>query len=508
MKQALMKASGRIAATQAAVVAALLLVIVFMAVDHFPLWAVFLLAVLTLLALVALWTFRTELLSTRLAVISRDKLLRNSARQARRLHNNDVLTGLPNRTRFRDYLEQQLVTSRKKDNHLAVGILALNNLETIQDIIDDDAGDQLVSQFTDILTEEVPCYLGYVGPGIFAFLLDDISDRKTAFAMMHEIMKTVSKDLVVAELTIRIQVSGGIAICPGDADSATSLIQKAKLAMTNAKKTGAQLLLFNQSMAPDLHKLQLISDLKEALSERKLMWALQPQYDVSTKRVVGAELLIRWQHPDYGWVPPTDFIAWAEQTGLIRQITEAAIEQACLILAHMKAINRSFKLSVNLSSNDLADTDVVKRIIAQTVDYAESLTLEITETALMKDMDAVVRNVELLKTAGIKLSLDDYGTGYSSLEYLQAFCFDEIKIDRMFITDVAHVERNLKLTQASIELGHSLGAIVVAEGVEDQKSAELLIAMGCDVLQGYHIGRPVIVSDLDAYLLHSEQVRF
>ncbi|MEX2335055.1 MAG: diguanylate cyclase, partial [Pseudohongiella sp.] len=302
MKQALMKASGRIAATQAAVVAALLLVIVFMAVDHFPLWAVFLLAVLTLLALVALWTFRTELLSTRLAVISRDKLLRNSARQARRLHNNDVLTGLPNRTRFRDYLEQQLVTSRKKDNHLAVGILALNNLETIQDIIDDDAGDQLVSQFTDILTEEVPCYLGYVGPGIFAFLLDDISDRKTALTMMHEIMKTVSKDLVVAELTIRIQVSGGIAICPGDADSATSLIQKAKLAMTNAKKTGAQLLLFNQSMAPDLHKLQLISDLKEALSERKLMWALQPQYDVSTKRVVGAELLIRWQHPDYGWV--------------------------------------------------------------------------------------------------------------------------------------------------------------------------------------------------------------
>lgn len=424
----------------------------------------------------------------------------------RRLHNNDVLTGLPNRVRFRDYLARLLLASRNHNRQLAVGILVLHNLETIQDILDDDAGDELVSQFTDMLSNDVPFYLGYVGPGVFAFLLEDIYDRKTAFSMMQGVIRTVSRDMVVADLPIRTQVSVGLAICPGDADTATALIQKAKLAMTNARKTGAQLLLFNQSMAPDLHKLQLISDLKSTLSAHELKWALQPQYEVSSHRIVGAELLVRWQHPNYGWIPPTDFIAWAEQTGIVGQITEAAIKQACLILQHMKNAKRDFHLSVNLSSNDLADTATVRNIIAQTRDCAEFLTLEITETALMKDMDAVIANVELLRTAGIKLSLDDYGTGYSSLEYLQVFSFDEIKIDRMFVSELAHIERNLTLTQASIELGHSLGAIVVAEGVEDRESADLLIAMGCDVLQGYHISRPMILDDIDTFWRRSEQI--
>lgn len=507
MKQSMMRGYNWVAAAKAGVVAILILIIVFATIDRFPLWAVLTMATVAILASVSLWIFRSELLSTRLALLSRDKLLRNSARQARRLHNNDVLTGLPNRTRFRDYLAKVLTISRDGDQQLAVGILLLHNLETIQDIIDDDAGDELVRQFTDILSAEIPFYQGYVGPGVFAFLLEDIYDRKTAFAVMQEVMKTVSKDMVVADLPIRIQVFGGIAIYPDDADTATALIQKAKLAMTNVKKTGAQLLLFNQSMAPDLHKLQLISDLKSTLSKHELKWALQPQYDVNSKCVIGAELLARWQHPSYGWVPPAEFIVWAEQVGIVGQITDAAIEQACLTLRHMKIANRNFQLSVNLSSNDLADTVVVESIIVRIGDCASRLTLEITETALMKDMDAVVRNVELLKNAGIKLSLDDYGTGYSSLEYLQAFNFDEIKIDRMFINELTHIDRNLKLTQASIELGHSLGAIVVAEGVEDKASADLLVAMGCDVLQGYHIGRPEMLGDLDAYLHSSEQIR-
>lgn len=495
-----MRGSNRLAAAKAGVIALLLLAIACVTAGRLPLWAVILLLALALLAIVALWVFRSELMSTRLALISRDKLLRNSARRVRRLYNNDVLTGLPNRTRFRNYLDRWLAKSLKNDGHQAVGILVLHNLETIQDIIDDDAGDELVRQFADILSEDVPFYLGYVGPGIFAFLLEDIYDRKTAFAVMQEIIKTVSKDLIVAELHTCIQVSGGLAISPGDADTATALIQKAKLAMTNARKSGAQLLLFNQSMAPDLHKLQLISDLKSTLSAHGLKWALQPQYDVRSKKVIGAELLVRWQHPVYGWVPPTDFVVWAEQTGIVRHITDAAMEQACLILRHMKDRHINIQLSANLSSNDLSDDIVVKNIVDLTAGCADLLTLEITETALMKDMAAVIRNVETLRAAGIKLSLDDYGTGYSSLEYLQAFSFDEIKIDRMFIHELTHIERNLRLTQASIELGHSLGATVVAEGVEDSESADILIEMGCDVLQGYHIGRPVVVSDFDAYL--------
>jgi diguanylate cyclase (GGDEF)-like protein len=507
MKNALKKDSDRLTVALYCAIALIPLTLVFVTVERFTARGMFFMTVLAALALVGLWAFRSELLTTKRALTSSHTALRDSVRRARRLHNNDVLTGLPNRTRFRNHLSQKLSSTQTEERHLAVGILTLHNLETIQDVIDDDAGDELICRFTDILNDEISLYMGYVGPGLFAFLLEDISSRKTAFTLMQEIIKSISKDLTVAGLDIRIQVSGGLAIYPGDADSATGLIQKAKLATTNARKTGAQILLFNNSMAPDLLKMQLISDLKTTLAEQRLTWALQPQFDTASQRMIGSELLVRWHHPEYGWVPPNEFVVWAEQTGIISQITEAAVAQACLILQHMKNHAGSLQLSLNLSANDLADTHMVDHIIAQVGDCATLLTLEITETALMKDMDAVMRNMERLRTAGIKLSLDDYGTGYSSLEYLQAFSFDQIKIDKMFIKDLTLIDRNLKLTQASIELGHSLGAIVVAEGVEDKESADLLIAMGCDVLQGYYIGRPRVVSDFQAYLDDHQKVR-
>ncbi|MDP2127057.1 MAG: EAL domain-containing protein [Pseudohongiella sp.] len=503
MKQALMKVSGRLAAVKASAVAITLFAVAFFVVDDFALWVELLLASLVVLGLIVFWIYRSELNSIRLDLTSKNKSLRDSDRSTRRLFNNDVLTGLPNRTRFRDSLAGKLGQARDQERHLAIGILYLNNLETIQDILDDDAGDELIVQFTDILTSEFSHYQGYFGSGQFAFMLDEVQDRKTAFSQMLRVIKTVSRDIVVADLPIRLQVIGGVAICPGDADSATGLIQKAKLAMTNAKKTGAQLLFYNNSMAPDLQKIQLISDLKTTLSENKLMWALQPQYDVQTKRIAGAELLVRWRHPQYGWIPPADFVVWAEQVAVVGLITDAAVDQACRIIQHMKNHKGEFGLSVNLSSNDLADSAKVDHIISCCANFAGFLTLEITETALMKDMDAVVLNVSKLKLAGIRLSLDDYGTGFSSLEYLQTFIFDEIKIDKMFTSDLAQNDRNQTLTLASIELAHSLGAKAVAEGVEDKESADMLIAMGCDVLQGYYIGKPIVVTDikdhLDAY---------
>lgn len=500
MKQALKRGPSRLLAAKAGVVALLLLAIVSAIAGLVPLWTVISVAVLAVLAFIVIWVFRSELMSTRQRLYSRERLLRKLASRARRRYNHDEITGLPNRTRLRNHLARRLTESRKKSEHLAVGILILHNLDTLRAIIDDDAGDDLLRQFADILNDEMPFYLAYVGPGLFAFLLEDIYDRETAFALMHEIIKNVSRNLTVSELPIRIQVSGGLAISPWDADTATALIQKAKLATINAGNSSAQLLLFNESMAPDLQKLKLISDLKNTLAAHELKWALQPQYDVRSKIVTGAELLVRWLHPTHGWVPPADFVVWAEQTGNVQQITEAAIEQACLILRQIKSRGLNFQLSVNLSSNDLSEDAMVKNIIDLTKGCADLLTLEITETALMQDMDAVIRNVVLLRVAGIKLSLDDYGTGYSSLQYLQTFKVDEIKIDKMFIQELAYNERNRRLVQASIELGHSLGATMVAEGVEDRESADLLIAMGCDVLQGYHIGRPVVVTDLDAYL--------
>jgi EAL domain-containing protein (putative c-di-GMP-specific phosphodiesterase class I)/ABC-type amino acid transport substrate-binding protein len=240
---------------------------------------------------------------------------------------------------------------------------------------------------------------------------------------------------------------------------------------------------------------QLMADLRKALSNGKLSWVFQPQYSVLERRISGAEMLIRWQHPERGWVPPDQFIVLAEKTGLIKAITREVLRQACVVLRDWQAAGHQYKLSVNVSANDLADRKVVERIGKDLHSCGGFLTVEITETAFMQDIKAILANVDTLRRAQVKISLDDYGTGYSSLESLKALHFDEIKIDKTFISDLVQYERNLKLVQASIIMGHELGASIVAEGVEDHATIGLLEAAGCDHLQGYCISRPLALDD-------------
>ncbi len=235
----------------------------------------------------------------------------------------------------------------------------------------------------------------------------------------------------------------------------------------------------------------LLEELRKAIAERRLAWVYQPQYDVRTQRIVGAEMLARWHHPQRGAIAPDTFIQLAERAGIIKDITLQALNQALATLQDWHVADLRYRLSVNVSANDLADRGVVERISQALGTRGEFLTVEITETALMKDTQAILANIELLRAARVQISLDDYGTGYSSLESLKRFAFDEIKIDKTFIDDILQSERNLKLTQASISLGHDLGALVVAEGVEDEDTIALLVKTGCDVLQGYCICRPM-----------------
>ncbi len=235
----------------------------------------------------------------------------------------------------------------------------------------------------------------------------------------------------------------------------------------------------------------LLEELRKAIAERRLAWVYQPQYDVRTQRIVGAEMLARWHHPQRGAIAPDTFIQLAERAGIIKDITLQALNQALVTLQDWQVADLRYRLSVNVSANDLADRGVVERISQALGTRGEFLTVEITETALMKETQAILANIELLRAARVQISLDDYGTGYSSLESLKRFAFDEIKIDKTFIDDILQSERNLKLTQASISLGHDLGALVVAEGVEDEDTIALLVKTGCDVLQGYCICRPM-----------------
>lgn len=458
-------------------------------------WVVTPLVLAALMMFVWLLRSRGRLHALTAKVIHRGRLLRETQEKVTHFSSHDSLTELPNRRKFTEQLRGEIELARKSQHGLAVAVLGLHNLDTIQDAINDDAGEELIRKFSYLLQQAVPLSIGYLGMGQFALLLRQVDGRSDAFQQLLSIIPSISQSLEVAGMIVHVQVSGGLAVYPEHAQEASQLIQQAKLALSSAMKSGSQILLFTESMKPDPQKLQLISDLRVALSQNQLQWALQPQYSVKEKRILSSEMLVRWHHSDYGWVPPDDFVVWAEQMGKVSEITRAGIAQASWILSESADHN----VSLNLSANDLADTEMVERIIDKAGANLHRLTLEITETALMYDVDRVQHNVNILKQAGAKLSLDDYGTGYSSLEYLKAFSFDEIKIDRMFINDITRIDRNLKLTRASIELGHNLGANVVAEGVEDKETADLLIQMGCDILQGYFIGRPQMHASVAEY---------
>ena len=471
------------------------------------LWTVVALLALSGMMVAGFWHYRARFNEAKIGLLSRDNLIRESAKKISSMYTKDVLTGLPNRSRFTRLLARKLSKASSPNIMMAVGIITLHNLDTIQDVLDDDAGDELIKAFAALATNTTGLQPAYFGQGLFGFLFESVRDKNDAFHQMKNLIAMLSKDFNIRGMVVHTQLSSGMAIYPDDARSAADLIKKAKLAISNARQSGAQLLFFTEAMKPNPQKLQMIADLKETIASRELAWALQPQYNVSAGKVNAAEMLVRWQHSEYGWVPPCDFVVWAEQSGFVTDITEAAIMNVSKLLDQFRALDRTHRISVNLSANDLASDAMVDMIIEHTVEHSITLTLEITETALMRDMKSVIRNVERLKQTGIHISLDDYGTGYSSLEYLQAFQFDEIKIDRMFVKEISRIERNRKLTQTSIELGHHLGAIVVAEGVEDKESANMLIDMGCDVLQGYFISRPVIVDELRDYLSTADAIR-
>jgi len=471
------------------------------------LWVVVPLALLAALALIWLAYARGQLQQVRVAAHQHRKQLEKTRKQAEQLSSHDGLTGFPNRKTFTQQVRQALHNKEKEPHGIAVAILCLHNLNTIQDLMDDDAGEALIREFSRVVRAAVTHDTGYLGAGQFAFLLKSVNDRQHALEQIQQIIPDLSRTLSVAGMRVHVQVSGGLAVAPEHAQSETELIQKAKLAMSNAMRSGSQLLLFSDSMQPDPQKLQLMSDLKVALSENHLQWAFQPQYWVKEQRVMGSEMLVRWRHADYGWVSPSDFVVWAEQMGNIQTLTHAAVGHAFKTLESISGRQEPFRLSVNFSANDLANADLVQRIVRNAGKHHHQLTVEITETALMHDTEKVLHHAELLKQAGVELSLDDYGTGYSSLEYLKTFSFDEIKIDRMFINDITRIDRNLKLARASIQLAHNLGAKVVAEGVEDRETAELLIDMGCDILQGYYIGRPQVPEHVSDYLSGTDAFR-
>ncbi|MCS3904103.1 EAL domain-containing protein (putative c-di-GMP-specific phosphodiesterase class I)/ABC-type amino acid transport substrate-binding protein [Methylohalomonas lacus] len=400
----------------------------------------------------------------------------------------EPVTGLLQKAPFMAQVQAQLAGRTSRDGALI--LVAIDDYAYLQHIADDETNRALLQRTAERLQRILPGPIGYLDLNQFAGLVD--SDHETVIRRIGAI-----NDLVVEVYGQRlpVELTMGVALLSGTADDITETLRRARLALHDALQQRVPCQRYAAALEPDVEDLALVNDLKQALTARQLTWYFQAQFSLDEQRVTGAEMLIRWQHPRRGWISPERFIRLAEQHRLINIITRQLIGKAEQVLRHWRELHYDGRLSINVSARDLADDAIIEMLVETFKPFTGLLTIEITETALMQDIETIAANLRRLSAAGIRISLDDYGTGYSSLNYLKLFPINEIKIDRDFIRHLETSDRDNKLTQASIQLAHELNALIVAEGVESQPIMDRLMELGCDVVQGYGIARPLPESE-------------
>jgi diguanylate cyclase (GGDEF)-like protein len=412
----------------------------------------------------------------------------------------DSLTGLPNRARFRDAVNQA-VSQAARDTTVAVIMLDLNRFKHVNDVLGYRIGDLLLVNVAERLTRHLVRdgdLVARLSGDEFGILLRD-GDTRLAMSVAQRIEQAFDAPLALEGHHVDIGAGIGIACWPQHAEDGDALLNRAEVAMYAAKRRSNGPLMYDQSIdVASAQTLTLMTELRQAVDGGELRLYLQPKLSLDTGKVVGAEALVRWQHPQRGLVPPAQFIPFAEQTGFIRVLTMWVFEEAA---RHWQALNDEgieLLLSVNLSARDLMDQDLPQRFEAVLGKHrvsAKAFCLEITESAIMDDPQRAMVTLDRLSAMGFKLSIDDFGTGYSSLAYLKRLPVDELKIDQSFVQNMQTDADDAMIVRSTIDLAHNLGIMVVAEGVESHEVWDMLRELRCDQAQGYHMGRPMPVTE-------------
>jgi len=422
--------------------------------------------------------------------------------------NFDHLTQLPNRTLFIDRLKQFISTSKREKKYFALLFMDLDRFKVVNDTLGHSAGDQLLKMVAKRLQQNLSesDTIARIGGDEFTILLARIKTIHDAALVAERLISILGKVFIIEDSEVFIGSSIGITIYPDDADDDTSLIRNADMAMYHAKENGRNTYRFyTQSMNEKmLIRMQLEKDLHHAIEDNELFLEYQPIIDAKSQEVLGAETLVRWLHPTKGRLAPDQFIAIAEETGIIGQLGEWVLNQALTELANWhKAGHSHLYIAVNVSSaqRQLGLTaDKIQESLNQAGLAAQYLTLEITESLLMEHTEESLSWLLSLKQTGLKLSIDDFGTGFSSLSYLRRFPVDTLKIDKSFIDDVLTQGENTKLVESIISLAHNFDLSVVAEGVEEQSQLEFLEKLECDYIQGYFYSKPLSSQHFLAFL--------
>ncbi len=423
----------------------------------------------------------------------------------------DSLTGLPNRTQFRDAVREAVAqaevlnVSGSSVNSVAVIMLDLDRFKHVNDVLGYRFGDLLLSAVAQRLSQNSvrgDDLVARLGGDEFAVLLRR-GNGELAASVAQRIAQSFSEPLLLEEHKVDMDAGIGMACWPAHASDADTLLSRAEVAMYAAKRRGSGAMMYDPSVdAGSAQTLSLLSELRQAVVQNELRLYLQPKLSLDSGLVVGAEALVRWQHPTRGLVPPVQFIPFAEQTGFIRQMTIWIFEEAARHWQMLHDEGLRLVLSVNLSTRDLLDIELPQKFEALLVKHrvpAEAFCLEITESAIMDDPQRAQATLNLLSARGFKLSIDDFGTGYSSLAYLKSLPVDELKIDKSFVMNMEKDEDDAKIVRSTVDLAHNLGLTVVAEGVENALIWDKLKALACDEAQGYFMSKPIAAHTFAAW---------
>ena len=419
---------------------------------------------------------------------------------------HDALTDLPNRVLFRDRVEQTINSARREQRKSAILLLDLDQFKEINDTMGHFNGDRILKQVAmrlGGLTGESDT-LARMGGDEFALLLPTIASVEGVEAIAKKIRNALLPTFVIEGLSLDVQASIGMALFPDHGEDVDTLLQRADVAMYVAKQSGNDYIVYSPKLDQySPQRLTLMGELRQAIENDNLFLAFQPKVDAQGKKVADAEVLVRWQHKVHGMIPPDEFISLAERTGLIKQITRWVLKHALQQGTIWKKSGIDIGVSVNLSAKNLLDPEFPDTVAGTIASYdfpPSSLTLEITETAIMADPEFALEVVNRLAGMGVKISIDDFGTGYSSLAYLKKLPVTELKIDKSFVMDMLEDDNDAVIVQATIGMAHNLGLKVVAEGVENEKVIARLCELGCDTLQGYHFSKPLRAAEFAAWL--------
>lgn len=428
---------------------------------------------------------------------------RQEALEHQSLH--DSLTSLPNRFMLNERLDYQIFNAQRSNSQVSLLILDLNAFKDINDSLGHQVGDHLlilVSERLKLCIRDVDT-LARLGGDEFAIILSETPREKAAF-VAEKISRSLAQAFNIDGRKVSIGVSIGITAFPEDGTDSQQLLQQADIAMYTAKRDRLDFAYYDSKEDEySLNRLALINDLRMALVENNLELYFQPQIDVKSQNPVGAEALLRWQHPEYGFIRPDKIIELAEDSGIINQLTNWVTDNAMKQCRKWHDSGYPITVSINLSIQNLKNkslVDMVRQTMALHKLSGQDVVLEITENGMMTNPGRSIEVLEELHQMGVGLSVDDFGTGFSSLTYLQRLPVKEVKIDKSFVFDMNNSDNDATIVESIIDLGHNLGLRVVAEGVEDNDIYSKLEQLNCDLIQGFMISKPMPVNQFNSWL--------